>query len=180
MNNKRPDVPPQPIESIEWRPAKSLTANAWNPNLVHKPELALLEESILRNGWIQPVLISPQGSIIDGFHRWRLSSESKAIRAIYGGLVPCAVLDVSEAEAKMLTVRINRAKGSHVAVRLADLVKSVVDEGGLSLADVAKGIGASEKEAQLLYDNNVFKSHDIEHWQYSPAWEPRESKNDPQ
>lgn len=32
----------EPIDNIEWRDAKSLEANGWNPNVVFTPELKLL------------------------------------------------------------------------------------------------------------------------------------------
>jgi ParB-like chromosome segregation protein Spo0J len=65
-----------PISRIEWRDASSLNANEYNPNIVFTPELRLLERSILKTGWVQPVLITQDGTIIDGFHRHRLAQDS--------------------------------------------------------------------------------------------------------
>jgi len=167
-----------PIDAIVWRDADDLIANGWNPNVVHTPELRLLETSILENGWVQPLLISRDDLIIDGFNRWMLARSSKALRAKYAGRVPCAVLDIPEAEAKMLTVRINRAKGTHVAIRLSELVKSVIDEGGIEPDEVARLIGATRAEVDLLYQDDVFKARDIASWSYSKAWVPQEVKAD--
>ena len=83
-----------PIDNIEWREASTLQANYWNPNRVHKPELKLLEHSLLSTGWIQPILINKNGMVIDGFHRWRLSQDSEAVKARYGGKLPVAVLPI--------------------------------------------------------------------------------------
>lgn len=168
----------EPVDAIVWRDADGLIANGWNPNVVHTPELRLLETSILENGWVQPILISRDDLIIDGFNRWMLARTSKALRAKYAGRVPCAVLDVSEAEAKMLTVRINRAKGTHVAIRLSELVKSVIDEGGIDPDEVARQIGATRAEVDLLYQDDVFKARDIPNWTYSKAWVPQEVRSD--
>ncbi|HLK60327.1 MAG TPA: ParB N-terminal domain-containing protein [Chthonomonadaceae bacterium] len=163
-----------PINCIEWRDVDSLNANAWNPNMVMNPELKLLEISLLSTGWVQPILITPDGTIIDGFHRWMLSRESKVLRQRYGGKVPCAILEVSPAEAKMLTVRMNRAKGCHGAVRMSELVKSLIDEHGCSPAEVAREIGATRDEVDLLYQDSIFKARNIEHYRYSRAWVPAE------
>jgi len=163
-----------PVLHIRWYPAADLNANAWNPNAVLKSELRLLETSIVRTGWIQPILISPARTIIDGYHRWRLSQESKALLKRYRGQVPCAVLDCSEAEAKMLTVRINRAKGTHVAVRLAELVQQLIDDHGLLPEEVAAGIGADLGEVDLLYQNSIFKARNLAEAPYSRAWYPAE------
>ena len=55
----------EPIDNIQWRDSKSLEANGWNPNVVFTPELKLLERSILKCGWIQPIIINPDGMVID-------------------------------------------------------------------------------------------------------------------
>lgn len=167
-----------PIEKIEWRDAETLNGNDYNPNMVLTPELKLLAHSIMTNGWIQPVLINAQGIIIDGFHRWRLSQDSPQVRKKYKGKVPCVVLDITEPEAMLLTVRINRAKGVHSAVRMAELVKTLIDHHGLSEQDVAQGIGASKAEIDLLYQEGVFKNKDIKNYKYSNAWIPRDTKSD--
>src|SRR5207249_2050763 len=122
---------------IEWLAASELKANFWNPNVVFDQELRLLERSILRTGWVQPVLVSRDLIIIDGFHRWSLSKESEQLRRRYGGLLPCARMDIGEDEAMALTVRINRAKGSHVAVRMSHLVKALIDQHGWDPQQVA-------------------------------------------
>ena len=56
-----------PINQVQWRPADALHANSWNPNVVFTPELKLLERSILKCGWIQPIIVNPDGLVIDGF-----------------------------------------------------------------------------------------------------------------
>ena len=116
------DLTREPISRIEWREAASLKANNYNPNCVFTPELRLLERSILLTGFVQPILITADGTIIDGFHRVMLSLDSSVLRARYSGKVPCAVLDVPRDKAMVLTIRMNRAKGSHVAVRMSEIV----------------------------------------------------------
>jgi hypothetical protein len=51
------DIALEPISKVEWRQAESLHANDYNPNVVITPELRLVELSILRHGWIQPLII---------------------------------------------------------------------------------------------------------------------------
>ena len=170
----------EPIDKIQWRPVTSLNANNYNPNVVMNQELKLLEWSILTIGWVQPVLITPDGTIIDGFHRWMLSKGSEAIQRKYGGLVPCAVLDVPRAMAMAITVRINRAKGNHVAVKMHELVTEMVTDHGMSPADVAREIGATKGEVELLMQENVFKAKNLKEYKYSKAWVPVETTATPQ
>jgi ParB-like chromosome segregation protein Spo0J len=166
-----------PIDKIEWVHAGTLTANNYNPNYVVGPELRLLEHSLLSTGWIQPILITEDNEIIDGFHRWKLSTDSKKIHARWGGLVPVARLPISRAEAMGMTVRINRAKGQHIAIRMADMVKEMIDDHGLTPKEVAHEIGGNVAEVELLYDNSLFKSMDLKNYKYSQEWVPYDDRD---
>lgn len=168
-----------PINRIEWREAESLKANSYNPNVVFTPELKLLERSILKTGWVQPILITEDGTIIDGFHRHRLAQDSAALRERYAGKVPCAVMDISSSQAMILTVRMNRAKGSHVAVRMSEIVKTLLDDHGLDPQEVANELGATKEEIDLLYQDGVFKMKNIKDYKYSKAWIPSDTKLKP-
>jgi ParB-like chromosome segregation protein Spo0J len=161
----------QPISNVEWRDVRELSANDYNPNVVLNQELKLLEFSILENGWIQPLLITKNNIIIDGFHRYWLSNNSKLLIKSFKYLAPCAVLDLDEAQRMLLTVRINRAKGNHIAAKMHELISKLF-EMGISKLDIAKSIGASEKEINLLLQENVFTKLDIKNHKYSKAWEP--------
>lgn len=164
-----------PIDRVTWVAADTLTANHYNPNHVAQVEFTLLERSLLQTGWVQPLLVTPQGAIIDGFHRWKLSSNSPAVRAKYGGRVPVAVLDIPEADAMLLTVRINRAKGTHGGLKMGDLVRALLDVHGLPRERVAAEMGASLEEIDLLYKGTVFKAKDTANHRYSKAWKPGEN-----
>jgi len=162
-----------PIDNIRWIPADTLDPNTWNPNRVHVAELRLLERSLLTTGWLQPVLVNPDRLIIDGFHRWRLSQDSKAVRARWRGKLPVAVIDVDKATAMLMTIRINRAKGTHVAVDMSAIVHELIDEHGLSREVIAAEIGGTKDEVDLLAQDGVFSAKGIANWAYSPAWYPK-------
>ena len=165
----------EPVENIQWLDVDSLKANHYNPNRVMNAEMNLIERSIMKTGWIQPILVNTSRTIIDGFHRWTLSRLSTQLRERYHGRVPCCVLDVSDAEAMIITVRINRAKGSHLAFRMADYVKEIVHKHGVPIDQLARDIGATFDEVQLLMQSDVFAAKEIENWAYSEAWVPAES-----
>ena len=165
-----------PIDNIEWRKATELHSNNYNPNVVLTQELKLLELSILQQGWIQPVLILKDGTIIDGFHRAMLARESKQLKLKYQGKCPCVVLPLTRPEAMMLTIRINRAKGSHVAFRMSNIIRELIDEHDIDPQQIAKEIGANKDEVDLLYKEGVFEARDIKNYRYSKAWYPKEVK----
>lgn len=161
-----------PIDNVEWVSVDELVSNDYNPNVVLKQELSLLEFSILKNGWIQPILVTNTGIIIDGFHRFMLAKTSQKVSALTGGKVPVVRMDISEPERMMLTIRINRAKGNHVAIKMHEIIDSLVNKYGLNLNAIAEGIGATKAELQLLLQENVFKALDIPNHKYSYAWYP--------
>jgi hypothetical protein len=73
----------------------------------------------------------------------------------------------------LLTVRINRAKGVHASVKMAELIKSVIQEYDYTVDQVKEAIGATRDEIELLLEENVFKALGIEAHKYSEAWYPK-------
>jgi len=110
--------------------------------------------------------------VIEVFHRYSLAVHSKKVRALTDGLVP-AVLALSEPERKLLTIRINRAKGSHIAIKMHDVVTSLYEEHGIPKVEIARGIGATQGEVDLLLMEGVFQKLNIKDHQYSKAWYPK-------
>lgn len=165
-----------PINRVIWRQAAELNANDYNPNVVFSPELRLLEHSLLATGWVQPILITPDDRIIDGFHRVQLAIVRPQVRERWGGLVPTAVIECTRPQAMMLTIRMNRAKGTHVALRMSAIVRELVDVHGVSADELATGIGASRQEIELLHQEGVFAARKIPDHRYSKAWYPAETE----
>lgn len=171
-----------PIDHIEWVHVKTLTSNHWNPNHVFGAELTLLEHSLIVEGWTQPILTKSQKdrTIVDGFHRSILAGlndtkyASKALLKRDGGMVPIAALDKDTAQAMASTVRMNRAKGTHEALKMSELVQTLIDVHGLTAAIVGREIGANLDEVNLLYAGGVFKARKLDGRDYSKAWIPRE------
>ena len=116
--------------------------------------------------------------VIDGFHRWKLSMDSEALKKRYEGKVPCVVMKLTKPEAMLLTIRINRAKGSHVAIQMSEIIKELIDTHNYDPQQIADNIGATMDEIDLLYQDGVFKMKNISNYKYSKAWYPHESKND--
>lgn len=162
-----------PISKVQWVDVEKLSANDYNPNVVFSKEMELLKLSILKNGWIQPILVTHEYVIIDGFHRASLAKADKRVNALTGGKVPVVVMELNEPERMLLTIRINRAKGSHIAIKMSDLIKKVVNDYGMPIEEICRQIGATKDEVELLLMNDVFKKFDItKETKYSKAWIP--------
>lgn len=165
----------QPISNVKWIPVSDLKANDYNPNVVFTDEMKLLKFSLQKNGWIQPILVTQDNVIIDGFHRATISKVDESVTV--NGKVPCVVMNLSEPERMLLTIRINRAKGSHIAIKMSDIIHKLINDYGLSVQDVCRGIGAHEDEVNLLLMDNVFQQKGInEQTKYSNAWYPSKKK----
>lgn len=172
-----------PISRVVWQDVNDLRANSYNPNVVLPQEMRLLKLSLMAQGWIQPILVgvdpaddSKVFEIIDGFHRYTLAKTDPEVNLLTGGLVPIVPLELSRAESMMLTIRINRAKGNHVAVRMHDIVYRLHTELGCSINSICAGIGATPHEVEVLLMKDIFQKKDVENTPYSKAWVPKKGK----
>ncbi len=166
----------EPAENLQWVHARKLIPRAANPNVVFTPELRLLEHSMLTLGWVQPILISPSMIIIDGHHRWRLALDSQPIRDRWAEEVLCCTIDCTDAEALMMMIMMNRAKGTHVAVRLSDVVQELHEDLGVPVEEIMKGCGMDRDEVQLLLAGTLLKTRKLDQYKYSNAWIPIETR----
>lgn len=143
----------QPVNKIVWIEREKLHSNNYNPNHVFPKELELLKISILEDGWTQPIVIRETGEIVDGFHRWTVSAE-KEIFEMTMGKVPVVILkSVDNAHQIMSTIRHNQARGAHNVLRMADIVKKLIDKEKLSKEEIKERLQMENEEIERLYHN---------------------------
>lgn len=140
----------QPVSRVRWVPRGRLKANSYNPNAVAPPELELLELSILEDRWTQPIVVLPDDTIVDGFHRWTISDRPR-VRAMTDGLVPVVTVDVDPMHRMMSTIRHNRARGTHGVLRMAEIV-SAMTANGLAAIEICQRLGMEAEELERLLD----------------------------
>lgn len=140
----------QPVSRVRWVPRSMLRSNLWNPNAVAPPELELLRVSILESGWTQPIVVLPDHTIVDGFHRWTVSGDP-AMRAMTDGMVPVVTLAADAVHSRVATVRHNRARGTHAVLRMAEIVRDMV-KAGVSHDEICRRLGMEEEELERLLD----------------------------
>lgn len=143
----------QPISNLQWLNRDQLKPNHYNPNHVAKPELELLITSILEDGWTQPIVTLPpdddgQFVIVDGFHRWTVSADSR-LQALTGGLVPTVQVKLDPTHRMMSTIRHNRARGSHTVLKMAEIVRTIVDD-GVPEKEIQSRLGMEREEVARL------------------------------
>ena len=140
-----------PLESLQWIEREKLKANDYNPNKVSRENLALLTQSILTNGWTLPLVVRPDLTIIDGFHRWTVAGE-EPLRTKLGGKVPIVIVaHEDEAEDMYGTITHNRARGTHLLEPMKAIVKKLIDE-GKPVNEISKQLGMKPEEVFRLSD----------------------------
>ncbi len=140
-----------PLASLQWVDRSKLHANDYNPNKVSEENLQLLVQSILTNGWTLPIVVRPDYTIIDGFHRWTVSGREPLLSKL-GGKVPVVIVNHdSEADDIYGTITHNRARGTHLLEPMKAIVKRLLDEGA-SVKDISKQLGMKPEEIFRLSD----------------------------
>lgn len=107
---------------IDYLPIDAIKPNDYNPNRQSEHDFELLCKSIDEDGMTQPVVVlKATNTIVDGEHRWR------ACKALGHKEVPVVLVDMGDAQARVATLRHNRARGSEdvelAAAVLRDLVR---------------------------------------------------------
>lgn len=140
-----------PLKNVQFVDRDKLKANDYNPNVVVEDNLKLLVQSILTNGWTMPIVVRPDFTIIDGFHRWTVSGR-EPLKSKLGGKVPIVIV-AHDDESKNIygTVTHNRARGTHLLEPMKKIVKRLLDE-GKSTKEISVQLGMKEEEIFRLSD----------------------------
>jgi ParB-like chromosome segregation protein Spo0J len=107
---------------VEYVPTESVKPNDYNPNRQSDHDFELLCKSIDEDGFTQPIVaLRSTRVVVDGEHRWR------AAQTLGLAEVPVVFVDMTPAQARIATLRHNRARGEEnvelAAAVLRDLSK---------------------------------------------------------
>lgn len=143
----------QPLSKVEWVSRDSIEPNDYNPNKQPPPEHRLLKVSILEDGWTQPIVVFDDGEggkpvIVDGEHRWRVSADAE-IKKLTGGMVPVVRILGTREHRMMSTIRHNRARGEHHVLPMAEIVRTLL-ENGITSEDVQLLLQMEDEEVERL------------------------------
>lgn len=174
----------QPINNIQWVHRDELNPNLYNPNQMAPPEMNLLVESIIKDGWLFPICVLPKDvhiegltnnvnknsfTIIDGFHRYKTSGKPEVYQ-ITKGYVP--IVFPMGTDHIATTVRMNRVKGTHTVLGMADIIEILLKQ-GKSLEYIMKEYGMEAEEVYRLANRKgIPKTDIITGSEWSKAWTP--------
>ena len=165
----------EPVDCVLWVESSKVVANDYNPNSVAPPEMILLKESILQDGYTQPIVSWSRDDIyevVDGFHRNRVGKECEEVRKRVLGYLPLAVInnereDLTDRMAS--TIRHNRARGKHSVDGMTDIVVELKRR-NWSDEKIAKNLGMDQDEilrlCQLSGLTEMFKDYE-----FSKSWD---------
>lgn len=165
----------EPVDCVLWVKNDNVKANDYNPNSVAPPEMELLRQSIMEDGYTQPIVSFKEDSqitVIDGFHRNRVGKEVEEVRnRVYGRLPVVNINQWKQGRSDRMasTIRHNRARGSHNIELMSTIVSELV-EMGKGDAWICKHVGMSKDELlrmkQITGLSSLFQNK-----AFSNAWE---------
>lgn len=140
-----------PLSSLQWVDRNRLRANDYNPNKVSEDNLKLLTQSILTNGWTLPIVVRPDYTIIDGFHRWTVAGR-EPLRSKLSNKVPVVIVKHEDKSDDIYgTITHNRARGTHLLEPMKAIVKRLMVE-GKTVEEISKQLGMKPEEVFRLSD----------------------------
>ncbi|HDT3000378.1 TPA: ParB-like nuclease domain-containing protein [Proteus mirabilis] len=169
----------EPTDCVLWIKRQQIIANDYNPNVMSPTEKRLLETSLVKDGYTQPVVVLPiqqsknkpsQWQVVDGYHRYLLSKKNSLNKRI-NGYLPITILDVEShtmADQMAATIRHNRARGQHQVAAMSDIVRDL-SRLGWNDQKIGDELGMSQDEVLRLKQISglaeLFSEHD-----FSEAW----------
>lgn len=129
---------------VEYVPVEKVKPNDYNPNRQSDHDFEMLCRSMEEDGFTQPIIVLPDYTIVDGEHRWR------AGKTIGMKKIPVVKVDMTKEQARVSTIRHNKARGSHNIQLEAHVIKELRD------------LGATDwmKESLLMDDTDIHKMLD--------------------
>lgn len=154
---------------IEYAAIDSIKPNGYNPNRQSEKEFAMLQESMQTDGFTQPIIVQRASrEIVDGEHRWR-AARAKGLET-----VPIVLVDMTEEQMRISTLRHNRARGSEDLELSTQVLKDLRELGALDWAQDA--LKLSDLEMNVLI-NDVPVSEALAADQFTEGWAP--ARNQP-
>lgn len=140
-----------PLGTLQWVDRGVLKPNDYNPNKVSNENLRLLTQSILTNGWTLPIVVRPDYTIIDGFHRWTVAGQEPLLSALDGKVPVVIVTHENESGNIYGTVTHNRARGTHLLEPMKAIVRRLMVE-GRNIDEIGNQLGMKPEEIFRLSD----------------------------
>ena len=149
---------------IEYVPIDSISANDYNPNRQSDHDFELLCRSMREDGFTQPVIVVREGRVIvDGFHRWKAAHEIGMTE------IPVVFTDMSIEQARIATLRHNRARGTEDTELSVQVLRDLEALGARDWAQ--ESLQISDQEFERLMED-VPAPDGLAGEEFSEGWDP--------
>lgn len=173
----------EPVDCVVWVKNEVVQANDYNPNTVAPPEMRLLEQSIMENGYTQPIVSWDRSDgileVVDGFHRNRVGKECQPVKDRILGYLPVVVINNDKSDRSdriAATIRHNRARGKHQIQSMSEIVLELKNRNWTN-ERISKQLGLDEDEilrlCQITGLENLFKDSD-----FTQSWNVEDSASE--
>ena len=178
------------MSQVYWIHRSQIKPNAYNPNAVAPAEMDLLKYSVMRIGWVFPILLIDENqaftsklvngqkvidagfefTIVDGFHRFTTSGDGE-VMGMTEGYVP--VTFIPGDDVMQYTVMMNRAKGSHHVLAMSNIVVELLKI-GRTIDQIKQGMGMDKDEIiRLAMGAGITKDQVLNGMEFSKSWKPK-------
>ncbi len=153
------------LETIDI-PIKHLKPAPWNTNVMDDKMVSRLKESIKRYGLLSNLVVR---SLINGDYEviggnWRL----KVLSEMGIETIPCAVVDIDDTQARLLSLALNRIEGEDDLGLKAELLKKVLEE--VSQEEVLDLLPETVQSLQALASIGQVEMADyLQNWQQAQS-----------
>ncbi len=166
----------QALEKLEivYAQLTEIKPNEYNPNRQSDADFDLLLRSITEDGFTQPIVaVRNDGddagqypyTIVDGEHRWRAASQLGMAE------VPLAVVPMTLEQARIATLRHNRARGSEDIELATEVLRDLEKLGALDWAQ--DSLALSDDELNRLLED-IPTPEALARDEFLEAWEPQQ------
>ncbi|HZA23002.1 MAG TPA: ParB N-terminal domain-containing protein [Dehalococcoidia bacterium] len=107
-------------------PPEQLKEAPWNPNRMDEAMLQKLRDSLIRYGLVQNLVVRPLEE--DCYEVLSGNQRLQVLRELQRSPVPCVVVDLDDAHARLLSQALNRIAGSDDLGLRAELLQKVLEE----------------------------------------------------
>ncbi|HAY0218747.1 TPA: ParB N-terminal domain-containing protein [Escherichia coli] len=166
----------EPVDCVLWVKADEVVANDYNPNVMAPGDKKLLKQSLEKDGFTQPVVVSEEKDhylVVDGFHRQLLGREAGTGKRLKGWIPVVRIKPERKGQAARIaaTIRHNRARGKHQISSMSDIVR---DLSRLGWTDEQIGTELGMEQDEVLRLKQISGLTELfQEDNFSPAWTVR-------
>jgi ParB family transcriptional regulator, chromosome partitioning protein len=107
-------------------PLEQLNEAPWNPNQMAEAMLEKLRESLIKYGLVQNLVVRPLEG--DCYEVLSGNQRLQVLRELKRSSVPCVVVDLDDAHARLLSQALNQIQGEDDLALRSDLLRRVLEE----------------------------------------------------